>query len=425
MRSRFVPLRGGKTITTQISAKITLDKPKLTVADVLWKANQIAEYAAANAAKIDKAGVFPKEEFEQIAAAGLLTVPLSRHLGGLGLGFETGDTEDFLMLLKAIGWGNLAVGRVYEGHVNALQLIQTFATPEQIEIYAADARDGQKIFGVWNAQASDGIKIIPLNDGKYRLEGSKTFCSGCGYVERPFVNGAMPDGSWQMCIVPMDEVKTVVDPDWWHPLGMRSTVSYKVDFTGVEVDSNALIGKPGQYLQQPWLSGGVVRFAAVQLGGAEALFDATRKYLQNINRIDHPHQQERMGKMAIAIESGNQWLRGAARIIDQYAPIFGGYPDVSYEGTAKLVAYANMTRSAIEQICLDVIGLSERCIGTLGLLEPHPMERMIRDLTIYLRQPAFDVAITNVGHHVLSESLQARELWSLDKIVFDSFIGGE
>jgi alkylation response protein AidB-like acyl-CoA dehydrogenase len=213
--------------------------------------------------------------------------------------------------------------------------------------------------------------------------------------------------------VPMDEVETAIDRDWWQPLGMRSTVSYKVNFTGVEVDASSLIGKPGQYLQQPWLSGGVVRFAAVQLGGAEALFNETRKYLQDLNRISHPHQQERMGKMAIAIESGNHWLRGAARLIDGYAPIFGGYLDAPQEEATKLVAYANMTRAAIEQICMDTIALSERCIGTLGLLEPHPMERIIRDLTIYLRQPAFDVAITNVGQYVLTETLPASQLWSL------------
>jgi alkylation response protein AidB-like acyl-CoA dehydrogenase len=420
--------RGEKIITTQISSKITKleeassrndgvsltsSKPKLTVVDALREANAIAEYALANAAKIDKAGEFPKEEFEQIAAAGLLAIPLSRRLGGLGLGFETGNTEELLLLLKEIGRGNLAIGRVYEGHVNALQLIQTFGTSEQIEFYAKDARDRQKIFGVWNAEASDGVKIIPLNNGKYRLQGSKTFCSGCGYVERPFVNGALPDGSWQMCVVPMDEVEVKIDPDWWHPLGMRATVSYKVDFTGVELDRNALIGKPGQYLQQPWLSGGVVRFAAVQLGGAEALFNETRKYLQDLNRIGHSHQQERLGKMAIAISSGNHWLGGSARLIDRYAPIFGGYPDAPQEEATKLVAYANMTRSAIEQICMDAIALSERCIGTLGLLEPHPMERIIRDLTIYLRQPAFDVAITNVGEYVLTKTLPASQLWSL------------
>jgi alkylation response protein AidB-like acyl-CoA dehydrogenase len=406
--------RRGETITTH-SPPIAINRPELTLSTVLEEAKKIAEYAAANASELDNLGIFPVREFQQIATAGLLAVPLSRRLGGLGLGFETGHTQILLSLLKEIGCGNLAIGRVYEGHINALQLIQTFATQEQIEAYAADARDRHKIFGVWNAEAADGVKIIPLDSGKYRLEGSKTFCSGCGYVDRPFINGALPDGSWQMCVVPMDEVDTIVDPNWWQPLGMKATVSYKVDFTGVEVDRNALIGKPGQYLQQPWLSGGVIRFAAVQLGGAEALFNATRRYLQDLDRINHPHQQERLGKMAIAIESGNLWLEGAARKIDEYAPIFGGYPDVSREEVSKLVAYANMVRSGIEQICMDVIALSERCIGTLGLFESHPMERIIRDLSIYLRQPAFDAAITNIGHYVLTETTPASQLWMLNE----------
>ena len=328
----------------------------------------------------------------------------------MGLGFETGHTKELLMLLKAIGRGNLVVGRIYEGHVNALQLIQTFGTPKQIEAYAADAREN-KIFGVWNAEAEDGVKIVPLDNGKYRLEGSKTFCTGCGYVDRPFVNGKLPDGGWQMCIVPMDEVKTQIDPDWWQPSGMRATVSYKVDFTGVEVEQQSLIALPGDYFRQPWLSGGVIRFAAVQLGGASALFDATRQYLQKLNRCDHPYQQERLGKMAIAIENGNLWLAGAAAKVDSYAPVFGGYPHDSQAEAPKLVAYANMVRTAIEQICLDTIQLSQRSIGTLGLLPPEPMERIIRDLSLYLRQPAFDAALTDVGKYVLSQTDDASQLW--------------
>jgi alkylation response protein AidB-like acyl-CoA dehydrogenase len=339
---------------------------------------------------------------------------LAHSLGGLGLGFETGYTKELLQLLTKIGTGNLAVGRIYEGHVNALQLIQTFGTKQQQEFYAAEVGDFQKIFGVWNAEATDGVKIIPLGNSKYRLEGSKTFCSGCGYVERPFVNGKLPDGSWQMCIVPMEQVKTIIDTNWWQPSGMRATVSYKVDFTGVEVEQKSLIGQPGDYLRQPWLSLGVIRFAAVQLGGAEALFNATREYLQQLNRCDNPHQQERLGQMAIAITNGQLWLQSVAQLVDLYAPIFGGYPDNdSSAQVSKLVAYANMTRTAIEKICMEVIQLSDRSIGTLGLLPPQPMERLIRDLSLYLRQPAFDTAITNIGKYVLSTTTNADRLWLL------------
>lgn len=385
-----------------------------SVTEVLVRATEIAEYCAANAAAIDRIEAFPVREFELIAQAGLLAAPLQPKLGGLGLGIDASVTYELLMLLKQMGRGNLAVGRVYEGHVNALQLIQTFGTQEQIETYVCDAHARQKIFGVWNAEATDGVKIIPVGERRYRLEGSKTFASGAGYVERPFVNGALPDGGWQMCVVPMDEVATISDSSWWQPSGMRASASYKVDFSGVELDAKALIGQPGDYFRQPWLTAGVIRFAAVQLGGAEALFDSTRQYLQDLGRTNDPHQEARVGKMAIAIHSGNLWLRGAADLVAAYAPRFGGYPSTPNDGADKLVAYANMVRTAIEQICMDVIQLCERCVGTRGLLPPNPMERIIRDLTLYLRQPVFDAALGTVGQYALSQSAPASSLWSYE-----------
>jgi len=383
----------------------------LSIPEALTRAANISAYASKNAAKIDQSGAFPVDEFHQIAAAGLLAAPLDAALGGLGLGIESSVTHDLLQLLKTIGRGNLAIGRIYEGHVNALQLIQTFGTPAQIEAYAADARDRQKIFGVWNAEAKDGVKIIPLADGRYRLEGCKTFASGSGYVDRPFVNGTLPNGHWQMCIVPMDEVATVSDPAWWQPSGMRATASYKVDFSGVELAASALIGQPDDYYRQPWLTAGVVRFAAVQLGGAEALFDETRQFLHSLGRTQDPYQEERLGKMAIAIESGNLWLRGAADLIVEYAPMFAGSPMVDHAESQKLVAYTNMVRSAIEQSCMDVMQLCERSVGTRGLLPPTPIERIIRDLTLYLRQPAFDAAFANVGQYALIQTDPVECLW--------------
>jgi alkylation response protein AidB-like acyl-CoA dehydrogenase len=379
--------------------------------EVMTRVAEISEYAAQNAANIDQAGSFPIHEFQQIAAAGLLAAPLDHALGGFGLGIEASVTAHLLKLLKAIGRGNLAVGRIYEGHVNALQLIQTFGTSEQIEAYAADARDRHKIFGVWNAEAANGVKIVPLENGRYRLEGCKTFASGSGYVDRPFVNGALPDGRWQMCIVPMDEVATVSDPSWWQPCGMRATASYKVDFSGVEVAPSALIGEPGDYYRQPWLTAGVVRFAAVQLGGAEALFDETRRFLHSLGRTRDPYQEERLGKMAITIESGQLWLRGAADFIASYGSTFAGASMMIHPEAEKLVAYTNMVRTAIEQVCLDVMQMSQRSVGTRGLLPPYPIERIVRDLTLYLRQPAFDAAIANVGQYALTHSDAVQHLW--------------
>ena len=133
-----------------------------------------------------------------------------------------------------------------------------------------------------------------------------------------------------------------------------------------------------------------------------------------MNYTEQPHQQARLGQMAIALEQGQLWLQGGAAQVKQYAPIFGGRADRTCDAAdaSRLLSYANMVRTAIEQICIDVIALSERCIGTRGLLPPHPMERIIRDLTLYLRQPAFDAALTSVGQYVLSNTEPSRQLWT-------------
>jgi alkylation response protein AidB-like acyl-CoA dehydrogenase len=383
----------------------------LSIPQLLDRSRQIADAAMNNAASIDHAGAFPCKEFEQIAQAGFLSAPLDRQLGGLGLGIDANMTGILLQILQQFGRGNLAVSRIFEGHVNALQLIQTFGTTDQVAGYARDVHD-RKIFGVWNAEADDGVKIIPLDHGRYQLIGCKTFASGCGYVDRPFVGGVLPDGRWQMCIVPMEKVMTISDPQWWQPPGMRATASYKVDFSGVELSASDLIGQPNDYYRQPWLSAGVIRFAAAQLGGAEALFDATRQFLQSLGRTQDPYQAERFGKMAIGLESGNLWLKSAADVITAYAPIFAGTPNVPHPQAEQLVAYTNMVRSAIEQICMDMIQACERSVGTRGLLPPTPIERIIRDLTLYLRQPAFDAAFANVGNYVLHQPMPAAQLWS-------------
>jgi alkylation response protein AidB-like acyl-CoA dehydrogenase len=201
----------------------------------------------------------------------------------------------------------------------------------------------------------------------------------------------------------MEQVETKHDPNWWQPSGMRATASYKVDFSNVELDAGAIIAGPEDYNRQPWLSAGAIRFVAVQLGGAEALFDATRQYLQSLNRTHDPYQEARIGQMAIAIESGNLWLKGAADLIAAYAPRFGGECHQHHPDSDRLVVYVNMARTAIEQICMDAIQLCERSVGTRGLLPPYPMERIIRDLSLYLRQPNFDLTLQSVGQSALSD----------------------
>jgi alkylation response protein AidB-like acyl-CoA dehydrogenase len=340
-------------------------------------------------------------EFGWIREAGLLAVVLPKTEGGLGWGSEPGTWALLLRLLKIIGRGNLSVGRIFEGHVNALQLVLQWGTAEQIRAASQDIRQGC-LFGVWNTEApGDGVSLHRIPGRKcLRLQGAKTFASGASLISRVFVNAIGPDGGWQMCLVPLDSVCVKKDANSWNPIGMQGSDSIRVDFTDVEVRPEALLGKPNDYTLEPWFSGGAIRFAAVQLGGAEAVAEAARAFLRELGREDNPHQAMRAGEIAALVETGNLWLDGAGRIAEQA----GAHPE-------ELIAYAGLMRRTMERIGLEVMELAVRSAGARALMKSRPLERLVRDLTMYLRQPAPDEVLVKAGLFAAQSAKHFDELW--------------
>ncbi|WP_248282197.1 acyl-CoA dehydrogenase family protein [Mucilaginibacter robiniae] len=365
--------------------------------------NTIYQNIVSHAPLIDQDGCFPEQEFTWLADASLLQITLPGQL----LDFTRGNTPTLLQLLKNVGRASLPVGRIYEGHINALYLIHLYATSEQQKRWYTDVSQHHQLFGVWNTQAQDGIRIHDLGSGRYRLEGCKTFCSGGSHVTRPLITGELvsPDKKgWQMCIIPTEKVKIIVeDRSFWKPLGMKASASFKMDFTGIEISEEDLLGPPNAYYQQPYFSGGAIRFAAVQLGGAEAVMEEMHHFITMMNRTQDPFQQARMAEITYLTESGNLWINQAGAKTDEWLQ--------SDDRTDQILAYANMTRTMIEEICLRTLQLAERSVGSRGLMRPDRLERVHRDLTTYLRQPAPDATLTAIGAYVFNQPA-THDIWN-------------
>lgn len=363
----------------------------------------------AEAATVDEVGQYPQAGMTLLHAQGLLAAPLQPRHGGSDLA-SPAQLPQLLDVLRHVGRGNLAVGRLYEGHVNALVLLYRYGSAACIERFAADAANGH-LFAVWNTQGAEGVHIDTPVDGLPRLRGSKTFASGAGHVSRALITVTDATGAQQMVVVSDATQAERIDRSSWLPLGMRATASHTLDLSGIAVAPADLLGCADDYYGQPTFGTGAVRFAAVQQGGAEAVFDATRRFLQAAGRVDDPYQRMRLGEMAVQIASGQHWLAAAAEKLGANAQPAQPAP-ASEAAAAQNVAFAHMTRSAIEAVCLCVMRLAERSVGARGLLQPHPFERMHRDLTMYLRQAGPDAAVAAVGEHVLASDVPAHCLWS-------------
>ncbi|WP_416443847.1 acyl-CoA dehydrogenase family protein [Leeuwenhoekiella sp. A16] len=330
---------------------------------------------------------FPTAAFELLKKLNLLTVTLPSIFGGKSYGEK--KNAKLLNILKEVGKADLSVGRIYEGHINALLLIAQYGSAQQKQRYFKDAHNG-KLFSVWNTQRkSDGVHLIQT-DSQNKLEGAKIFCSGGLHIDRPIITAKTKKG-WQMVVIETEKHKELKeDFSLWKPLGMRASVSSRIDFTDVLLEPVNLLGNIDDYSQQPSFTGGAIRFAAVQLGGAEAVAEATVAHLKKLKRTEDPYQQMRLGKIAILLEQGRLWIEKSGEIADKSGDSSG---DI-------LVNYANMMRTAILDICTEVMQLAERCVGLKGFMHDHAIEKLHRDLATYLKQPGPDLALTSVGEFV-------------------------
>lgn len=343
----------------------------------------------------------PLAELQRCTELGLLTAPLPREHGGLGLGTAPGGHATLLRILSLLGGADLALARLYEGHINGLILVASYGTPEQVDQAAHDALGGA-LFGVWNTGAKEPLKLTGGPDA-YELSGEKTFASGADFVRRPIVTGEHPQGGWQM-FLPHMETRDVanaikVDRSFWHPLGMESSESYRLDFSGASVSAGDLIGKPGDFYLDPLFRGGAVRFAAAQAGAVIRLHRLFAEWLDSNNRGGDPYQAARLGEIALAAQTAVLWIERAAETSEAYLK-----PGLDKPDTERMVEFANMMRLAIERLATETMQRITAGVGAHGLLQPLRFERILRDLTTYLRQPAPDQALAEVGRASLRKT---------------------
>ena len=331
------------------------------------------------AAALDEQGGFPAEDIAALARSGVLMAPLPLALGGLGWGTHPSGADDVREALRLVGRGNLAVGRLLEAHINAVRLVVRHGDPAAI---AADVRDG-RLFALWVTDPPGAG--LTVRDGG--LRGRKLFCSGAGSVSRAVVTARDPAGAVVLAIANLESGATATALEGGLT-GMRAAGTGGMLFDGVPA---AVFGAPDDYLRQPDFSCGAWRTVAVTLGGLEALVAEAIAQLRQRGRDSDPHQQARIGRCLIARESARLWVTQAARR--------GEDADADPQGAA---AYVNLARLAVEQHCLDAIQLVQRSLGVSAFIRPNPIERLCRDLAVYLRQPAPDETLTEAASFLMA-----------------------
>lgn len=341
---------------------------------------------AARAAVADASDATLDAEIGALRDAGLLYTALPEALTGTAVWADRPNAV--ATILSALGRASLPAGRLFEGHINAAQLIGLYGTPA-LKRRAVDLVKDGSLLGVWGADGSDPVFTVPDGDG-FRLAGQKSFCSGLGLVRLALLS-ATSDGTRLVAIDVDDPTRADALP--WAMSGMRATRSGSYDFTGLAFTDDAVVGKIDDYYREPYFLGGMYRMGAVQVGGIDALIAAFVAVLHARGNAEDPVQQYRLGECGMLQLLARSAVEHVAGLIQQ-----GTDP-------TRIAHYAVLMREGIEHCTTEILHRVERGAGTAAHRTGSDLDRCRRDLGLYIRQGALDTRLKAAGFY-LSENVE-------------------
>jgi alkylation response protein AidB-like acyl-CoA dehydrogenase len=169
---------------------------------------------------------------------------------------------------------------------------------------------------------------------------------------------------------------------------MRATVSYLVRFDDVFIAAEDVIGRPGQYLNEAWQTRFSPHYAATFLGGAEAAYEYAVESIKKQRREDDPYVIQRIAQMSLDVETAHLWLKHVAELWD-----------TNRIEEAKVAGIR--ARYLVEKFAMEILDHCVRACGARSLVKPSPVERIYRDLSIYVRHDNCDQVLATIGSQVL------------------------
>ncbi|HEV2853846.1 MAG TPA: acyl-CoA dehydrogenase family protein [Thermoanaerobaculia bacterium] len=373
------------------------------------------ERFAPRAAGYDRAAAFPGEDFADLFAAGLHAPTVPAEHGGLGLGPLRGDAWTLWMMTREIARADLSLARCWEGHANSLLLLDAMASPEQQARWFPGVVERGDKWVVWSGEpqarapgegrfAGGFGTTLTAVDGGWEVDGTKVFATSAGGADWAIllVNSAGPGGARHttspdtllMLACDLSDPSVETDGSWWDPIGMRATVSHLVRFHRTFIPDGNRIGGPGQYLSGNWQTAFAPHYAASFLGAAEGAYEYALEYLKAQGKTGDPYVQQRAARMSIDVETGHLWLRHVARLWET-----GRREEAQIAGSR--------IRHVMEHLAQDTVENAIRACGARALIHPSPIERILRDLSFYIRHDNDDQVLATVGRAVLGQPFDA------------------
>jgi alkylation response protein AidB-like acyl-CoA dehydrogenase len=290
----------------------------------------------------------------------------------------SGHTRERFAALANWGERDLSLGRLAEGHVDALAILAEAGTSP----VASGAT-----YGVWAARSGAGGTTARFEGDGWRLAGEKPFCSGVGTLQRALVTAEAPDGYRLFDISVADNVVEIREGTW-AAVGMAGSRSETAVFGGRPIPTTRAIGDPGFYLDRPGFWFGGTGVAACWFGGARGLL---RHTIQVLGTEVSDLVAAEVGRAGVHVETMRGMLDLAAAEID------ADPSDAKREARRRML----ITRQIVHDACIQVLDHVAAAAGARPLCHDGRQAQRAADLYVYVAQHHRPQAAAELGRMTL------------------------
>jgi alkylation response protein AidB-like acyl-CoA dehydrogenase len=329
------------------------------------------------AAELDLEGRFPYDLVSELAALGLMGIPIPEEYEGAG-----GDTISYAIAVEELTRVDSSVAITMAAHTSLGTMpILLFGNERQRAAWLPDLASGRRLaaFGLTEPGAGSDAgatrTTAELRDGSWVVSGSKLFITNAGtdVTWGVTITARTGDGEISNLVVENGTPGyTISEP--MKKLGWRASDTRELAFENCSVPEGNLLGPRGEGFKQflEILDGGRIAIAAMGVGLAQGAYDLAFAYAQEREQFGKPIAsfqtiRFRFADMATEIEAGRALVYRAAWLKDQGRPF------------AREAAMAKLFTGELSH---RVANWALQIHGGYGYMEESAISRLYRDQKI-------------------------------------------
>jgi len=372
----------------------------------------------ATAAVRDQAGGTAKRERDLIRRSGLLALAIPVELGGLG-----GTLSDVLSITRRIAAVDSSLAHLFAFHHFQLATLRFYAPERQWAPLLRATADNRWFWGNALNPLDKSTTITPGPDaGGYRINGTKTYCSGASDSDRLVVSALRPGRPGLVVATLATNAPGVRVHDDWDNIGQRQTDSGRVSFTEVAVREEDLLTEPGP-LGSPFASLrsslGQIILVHIYLGLAEGALAAAVKRLDPDGTAWLASKAPRVGADPFILRNfGDYWVQaaGAGALADiarvRFQAAFDLGDDITDTERGEAAVAIATAKVAASRAAVDIGSRIFEVLGARATAADQRLDRFWRNARTHTLHDPLDYKLQELGDWRLNGRLPTPSFYS-------------